>query len=66
MRIRDGVLSVLQPDAGDTAPLERFIKWFTEGRAIGAPSSSRPHLMRHRYHHGSAPVIASGFRGVRG
>lgn len=63
VRIRDGVLSVLQPDA-DTAPLERFIKWFTEGRrhrctvVITAPPDASIDITTV-----SAPVIASGFRG---
>jgi hypothetical protein len=63
VRIRDGVLSVLQPDA-DTAPLERFIKWFTEGGrhrctvVITAPPDASIDITTV-----SAPVITSGFRG---
>ena len=63
VRIFDGVLNVLQPDA-DTAPLERIIKWFTEGRrhrcsiAITAPPDVSIDVTAV-----SAVVIASGVRG---
>jgi hypothetical protein len=63
VRLIDGVLQVMQPDA-DTAPLERIIKWFTEGRrhrctvAITAPPEASVDLTTV-----SAPVVVSGFRG---
>jgi DUF4097 and DUF4098 domain-containing protein YvlB len=62
VRLHGGVLQILQPDA-DTAPIERFIKWFTEGRrhrctvAITVPSEATIDVTTV-----SAPVIVSGFR----
>lgn len=61
--VHEGVLNVLQPDA-DVAPLERFIKWFVDGRrhrcsvAITAPPDVSIDVTTV-----SAPVIASGLRG---
>ncbi len=62
VRLRDGVLQVMQPEA-DTAPIERIIKWFTEGRrhrctvVITAPPEATIDLTTV-----SASVVASGFR----
>jgi DUF4097 and DUF4098 domain-containing protein YvlB len=58
----DGLLQVLHPDTGD-APLERFIKWVTEGRrhrctvVITAPPDAKVEITTV-----SAPVVLSGFR----
>jgi DUF4097 and DUF4098 domain-containing protein YvlB len=62
VRVNGGILHVMQPDF-DTAPLERFIKWFTEGRrhrctvAITVPSEATIDVTTV-----SAPVVVSGFR----
>ncbi len=57
---RDGVLQVLQPDA-DSSPLDRLIKWLTEGRrhrctvTITAPPEAKVDITTV-----SAPVVVSG------
>jgi DUF4097 and DUF4098 domain-containing protein YvlB len=63
VQLRDGVLNVMQPPS-EIAPLERFIKWFTEGHrhrctvAITAPADAEISILTV-----SAPVVVSGFRG---
>jgi putative adhesin len=63
VRLRDGILNVAHPDA-DMAPLERMIKWLTEGRrhrctvAITASPDAKINLVAV-----SAPVVVSGFAG---
>lgn len=62
VRLIDGVLQVMQPDA-DTAPIERILKWLTEGRrhrctvAITAPAGATVDVTAV-----SAGVVVSGFR----
>lgn len=62
VRLRDGVLQVMQPES-DMAPIERFIRWFTEGRrhrctvVVTAPPEAKIDVTTV-----SAPVITSGFR----
>lgn len=61
VRLTDGVLQVAQPDV-DTTPLERIIKWFTEGRrhrcsvAISAPEHATIDITSV-----SGSVVVSGF-----
>lgn len=66
VEVRDGVLYVSQPEP-DMAPIERFIKMFTEGKrhrctvAITAPAAAEVDITTV-----SADVVASGFdRGTR-
>ncbi|HYZ93498.1 MAG TPA: DUF4097 family beta strand repeat-containing protein [Actinomycetota bacterium] len=62
VQLIDGTLNVLQPDS-NMAPLERFIKWFTEGRRhtctveLTAPADASIDIVTV-----SAPVVVSGFR----
>jgi hypothetical protein len=61
IQLVDGTLNVLQPDS-NMAPLERFIKWFTEGRrhrctvAITAPADASVDVVTVSGH-----VVVSGF-----
>jgi hypothetical protein len=63
VEVRDGTLYVSQPDA-DSAPIERFIKMFTEGKrhrcsaTITAPAAAKVSVTTV-----SGEVVASGFEG---
>lgn len=62
VQLNNGVLTVSHPDS-NMAPLDRFIKWVTEGRrhrcsvAITAPASASVDVVTV-----SAPVVTSGFQ----